>query len=156
MTESNTGPGTGPSTGPAPESQSGPAALPQRPFYVSRHRFEELVSEAMAEIPDQLWEYIQNIVVTVEEWPTRRQIESTGIPLGHTLLGLYEGVPLTVRTSHYGLVPPDKITIFRGPILRHSPPDESAIRSQVRQTVLHEIAHHFGISDQRLIEIGAY
>jgi predicted Zn-dependent protease with MMP-like domain len=92
----------------------------------------------------------------VEEWPTRRQIESTGVPRGSTLLGLYEGVPLTVRTSHYGLVPPDKITIFRGPILRHCPASEDAIRSQVRQTVLHEIAHHFGISDQRLIELGAY
>jgi predicted Zn-dependent protease with MMP-like domain len=126
------------------------------PFYVSRHRFEELVAEAMAEIPDELWNFIQNVVVTVEEWPTRRQIESTDAPPGSTLLGLYEGVPLTVRTSHYGLVPPDKITIFRGPILRHCPPDEDAIRSQVRQTVLHEIAHHFGISDQRLLELGAY
>jgi predicted Zn-dependent protease with MMP-like domain len=129
---------------------------PQPPFYVSRRRFEELVSEAMAEIPDQLWNYIQNVVITVEEWPNRRQIESVGIAPGSTLLGLYEGVPLTVRTSHYGLVPPDKITIFRGPIMRICPPAEDAIRSQVRQTVLHEIAHHFGISDARLIELGAY
>ncbi len=129
---------------------------PQPPFYVSRRRFEELVSEAMAEIPDELWKFIENIAVTVEEWPTQRQIASTGAPLGSTLLGLYEGVPLTVRTSHYGLIPPDKITIFRGPILRFCPPDEDAIRSQVRRTVLHEVAHHFGISDQRLIEIGAY
>lgn len=144
------------SSGPVLEPSSEPAMQPQRPFYVSRHRFEELVAEAMAEIPDKLWSYIQNVVVTVEEWPTRRQIESTGTPLGNTLLGLYEGVPLTVRTSHYSLVPPDKITIFRGPILRHSQPDEDSIRNQVRQTVLHEIAHHFGISDQRLIELGAY
>ena len=141
-----------------PVSASAPPAPAQgrTPFYVTRHRFEELVAEAMAEIPDRLWNFIENVVVTVEEWPTRRQIESTGTPLGNTLLGLYEGVPLTVRTSHYGLVPPDKITIFRGPILRYCPPDEDAIRSQVRQTVLHEIAHHFGISDQRLIELGAY
>ncbi|MBK8049089.1 MAG: metallopeptidase family protein [Anaerolineales bacterium] len=68
----------------------------------------------------------------------------------------YEGVPRTVRTSTYGLVAPDKITIFRGPILRVTPPGEDAIRAQVRQTVLHEIAHHFGISDQRLVELGAY
>jgi predicted Zn-dependent protease with MMP-like domain len=133
-----------------------PSTTPQPPFYVSRRRFEELVAEAMAEIPDQLWNFIENVVVTVEEWPTRRQIESTGVAPGSTLLGLYEGVPLTVRTSHYGLAPPDKITIFRGPILRFCPPDEDAVRSQVRQTVLHEIAHHFGISDQRLIELGAY
>ena len=144
-------------TGPT-GSASNPAQglSPRPPFYVSRRRFEELVGEAMGEIPDALWNFIENVVVTVEEWPTRRQIESTGTPLGNTLLGLYEGVPLTVRTSHYGLVPPDKITIFRGPILRYCPPDEDAIRSQVRQTVLHEIAHHFGISDQRLLELGAY
>jgi predicted Zn-dependent protease with MMP-like domain len=127
-----------------------------KPFYVSRRRFEELVSEAMAEIPDPLWNFIENVVIIVEEWPTRRQMDSVGIAPGSTLLGLYEGVPLTVRTSHYGLVPPDKITIFRGPIMRFCPPNEDAIRSQVRQTVLHEVAHHFGISDQRLIELGAY
>lgn len=138
------------------EPTSQPIEPPKPPFYVSRHRFEELVAEAMAEIPDELWSFIQNVVVTVEEWPTRRQIESAGLPPGNTLLGLYEGVPLTVRTSHYGLVPPDKITIFRGTIMRYSPSDEDAIRSQVRQTVLHEIAHHFGISDQRLMELGAY
>jgi predicted Zn-dependent protease with MMP-like domain len=128
----------------------------QPPFYVSRHRFEELVGEAVAEIPDALYNFIQNVAILVEEWPTRRQLDSVRIGPGSTLLGLYEGVPLTVRTSQYGLVPPDKITIFRGPIMRICPPNEDAIRSQVRQTVLHEIAHHFGISDQRLIELGAY
>ncbi len=128
----------------------------QPPIYVSRRRFEELVSEAVAEIPDALYNYIQNVAIIVEEWPTRRHIDSVGLGPGSTLLGLYEGVPLTVRTSQYGLVLPDKITIFRGPIMRICPPNEDAIRSQVRQTVLHEIAHHFGISDQRLIELGAY
>ncbi len=129
---------------------------PPTALYITRRRFEELVAEAVDEVPEELWKFVQNVAVTVEEWPTRRQIESTGVPPGSTLLGLYEGVPLTVRTTHYGLVPPDRITIFRGPILRVCPPDEDAIRSQVRRTVLHEIAHHFGISDQRLIEIGAY
>jgi predicted Zn-dependent protease with MMP-like domain len=129
---------------------------PEQPFYVSRRRFEELVGEALGEIPQGLWNFIENVVVTVEEWPTRRQMDSARVPAGNTLLGLYEGVPRTVRTSSYSLVPPDKITIFRGPIVRICPPDEDAIRAQVRQTVLHEIAHHFGISDQRLIELGAY
>lgn len=126
------------------------------PFYISRRRFEEIVVEAMDEIPDALWNLIDNLAVTVEEWPTRRQIDSVGLPPGNTLLGLYEGIPLTQRTSHYGLAPPDKITIFRGPILQICPPDEKAVRTQIRQTVLHEIAHHFGISDERLMEIGAY
>lgn len=125
-------------------------------FYVTRRRFEELVSEALDSIPDTLWKVIENVAVMVEEWPTRRQLDAAGVPAGVTLLGLYEGVPRTVRTSTYGLVAPDKITIFRGPILRVTPPSEDAIRAQVRQTVLHEIAHHFGISDQRLLELGAY
>ena len=124
---------------------------------VPRHRFEELVEEALEDIPEGLWEVIDNVAVTVEEWPTRRQMFDAGLPPGHTLLGLYEGVPLTERGAHYGLVPPDLITIFRGPILQMCPPgDEDAIRNQVRRTVLHEIAHHFGISDQRLHELGAY
>ena len=127
-----------------------------QPFYISRRRFEEIVAEALDEIPEALWNVIDNIVVTVEEWPTRRHVESVGLGPGNTLLGLYEGVPLTVRTSHYGLVTPDKITIFRGPILQICPPDEDVVRTQIRRTVLHEIAHHFGISDDRLVELGAY
>jgi predicted Zn-dependent protease with MMP-like domain len=125
-------------------------------FYISRRRFEEIVSEAIDEIPEMLWNVVDNMVVTVEEWPSRRQIESVGLPPGNTLLGLYEGIPLTKRTTHYGLAPPDKITIFRGPILQFCPPDENVIRAQIRRTVLHEIAHHFGISDDRLHELGAY
>mgnify|MGYP001287960347 FL=1 len=127
-----------------------------QPFYISRRRFEEIVAEAIDEIPDTLWNVIDNVAVTVEEWPTRRQIESVGLGPGHTLLGLYEGIARTRRSSHYGLVLPDKITIFRGPILQICLPDESAVRTQIRRTVLHEIAHHFGISDERLVELGAY
>jgi predicted Zn-dependent protease with MMP-like domain len=124
---------------------------------VTRERFEELVQEALDSIPDELWDSIDNLAVTVEEWPARAQLESVGVRPGHTLLGLYEGVPLTGRSRYYGLVPPDKITIFRGPILRMVPRgDEDAIRAQVRRTVLHEVAHHFGIDDDRLHEIGAY
>ncbi len=124
---------------------------------IERERFEELVQQALDSIPDALWSSVENLAVTVEEWPSRNQLESSGVEPGHTLLGLYEGVPLTGRSRHYGLVPPDKITIFRGTILRACPPgDENAIRAQVRRTVLHEVAHHFGISDDRLHEIGAY
>lgn len=124
---------------------------------VSLERFEELVEEALDDIPEELWEVIDNLAVMVEEWPSRMQMEDADIPPGQLLLGLYEGVPLTGRTTGYGLVPPDKITIFRGPILRVCPPgDEDAIREQVMRTVLHEIAHHFGIDDDRLHELGAY
>ena len=126
------------------------------PAYITRRRFEELVEEAVESIPEALWNAIDNLMVVVEDWPTRRHHDAVALEPGSLLLGLYEGVPLTKRSSHYGLVPPDKITIFRGPILRVTPLDEDAIRAQVRRTVLHEIAHHFGISDERLLEIGAY
>lgn len=123
---------------------------------LSLEEFELVVEAALAEIPDTLWNKIANVAVVVEEWPTPGQMASVGMRSGGLLLGLYEGVPLTERTHSYGLVPPDKITIFRGPILRVCPPDEAAIRTQIRRTVLHEIAHHFGISDDRLHELGAY
>lgn len=125
---------------------------------ISRDRFEELVADALDSIPQQLWDAIENVGVLVEEWPSHAQMASVGLSHGNSiLLGLYEGVPLTARSSHYGLVPPDKITIFRKPIMRVCPPgDEDAIRAQVRRTVLHEIAHHFGISDRRLHQLGAY
>ena len=125
--------------------------------WVSRERFEELVDAALAEIPAAFWDVIENVAVMVEDWPSPALRAAARTPRGNLLLGLYEGVPLTERTHSYGLVPPDQITIFRGPILRVCPPgDEAAIREQVRTTVLHEVAHHFGISDDRLREIGAY
>ena len=124
---------------------------------ISFERFEDLVQEALASIPDQFWAVVDNLAVTVADWPSRDQMYRSGLGDGGLLLGLYEGVPLTERSVHYGLVPPDKITIFRGPILRVCPPnDEAAVRGQVRRTVLHEVAHHFGISDSRLHELGAY
>lgn len=124
---------------------------------ISLERFEELVEEALEQIPEALWSGIDNLAVTVEEWPSPEQEDSLGTYYGDLLLGLYEGVPLTARSTGYGLVPPDRITIFRQSILRVCPPnDEDAIREQVRHTVIHEIAHHFGISDERLIQLGAY
>lgn len=124
---------------------------------IDLQRFEELVAEALDEIPDALWHAIENVDVLVQDWPSPQQRADAGIAHGSLLLGLYEGVPLTARTSHYGLVLPDKITIFRKPILQVCRSnDEDAIRSQVRRTVLHEVAHHFGISDARLHELGAY
>lgn len=117
--------------------------------------FEQIVGEALDSIPDELFAMIENVAIVVENWPTSRQMQSVKLSPGHLLLGLYEGVPLTGRHD-YGLVAPDKITIFRGPILQLYHHDAEAIRRQVRHTVIHEIAHHFGISDQRLIELGAY
>ena len=104
---------------------------PYHPFQtqIPLERFEELVSEALELIPETLWQIVDNVAVTVAEWPSRQQLASVGMEDGHSLLlGLYEGVPLTERSSNYGLVPPDLITIFRRPILQVCPPgDEDAV-----------------------------
>jgi predicted Zn-dependent protease with MMP-like domain len=108
--------------------------------------FEEYAEDALASVPDELRAQMSNVEIVVEEEP----------PQGQPLLGLYQGVPLTRRSSYYGGVLPDKITIFRGPIVRLYGDDPARLRREVRRVVLHEIAHHFGIGDERLIEIDRY
>lgn len=120
----------------------------------SQSTFEALVTRALDDLPETFLKALENIEVVVEQEPSAEQQRLLSAP-GSSLLGLYEGVPLTRRTSGYGLVAPDKITIFEGPIRRSSTDDES-LTVLVQRTVLHEIAHHFGISDDRLLEIGAY
>lgn len=114
--------------------------------------FEELVVAALDGIPQSLLDMMKNVEVTVERRPTRRHMSRLGIERG-TLLGLYEGVPLTERTSSYNLVVPDKITIFQRPIEAICETDEEIV-AQVRTTVIHEVAHHFGIGEERLRELG--
>lgn len=117
--------------------------------------FGDLVEEALAGLPPDLARLLENVQVVVEDWPTPRQRAEVGLGRGEILYGLYEGVPLTERGAHYGLVLPDKITIFRGSILAaHRRPAE--VRWEVRRTVVHELAHHFGIDDGRLEELDAY
>ena len=106
-------------------------------------RFEELVADALDEIPDDLWRLMDNVAVIVREGTETS-----------SLLGLYEGIPLTKRDSGYdGMVMPDRISIFRLPILARCV-DEEDVVAQVRITVIHEVAHHFGIDDDRLTELG--
>ncbi len=116
---------------------------------MDRARFERLVAEAVDKLPDEFHEKLENIDVVVERQPTFRQLAEAGLKSDETLLGLYEGIPQTERGRHYGLVVPDKITIFQRPIEAQCSNDVE-IRSQIRETVLHEIAHHFGIDDNRL------
>ena len=108
--------------------------------------FEEYAEDALASVPEELRAQMSNVQIVIEEEP----------PPGQPLLGLYQGVPLTRRSSYYGGVLPDKITIFRGPIVRLYGSDPERLRVEVRRVVLHEIAHHFGISDERLVEIDRY
>ncbi len=122
----------------------------------TREEFDALVEEAIESLPRALLERISNVAIVVENAPAAAQLRRQGIPPGDTLLGLYEGIPLTQRTSHYGNVVPDKITLFQAPIEAAAGYDPNRIREQVRRTVLHEIAHYFGIDDDRLDELGAY
>jgi predicted Zn-dependent protease with MMP-like domain len=119
---------------------------------MDRRRFEWLVMRAVEDLPEEFFARLQNVDVVVESRPTRGQVRRTGLSPGQTLLGLYEGVPQTKRGSHYGLVLPDKITIFQEPIEAKCG-HETEIAAEVQRVVKHEIAHHFGISDARLRQI---
>ena len=117
--------------------------------------FELLVAEALDGLPPFFQEQMENVEVLVKLWPSQRELREAGVEPGYTLLGLYHGVPLTERTHNYGLVPPDTITLYQGPIEQEAG-DPQYIAEVVQHTVIHEFAHHFGISDDRLRELGAY
>lgn len=122
---------------------------------IDRDRFEALVAHALEELPAWVQAALDNVEVTVAEVPSPTQLRRMGLRPGSMLLGLYEGVPQTRRTTHYGLVLPDKITLFRRPILTVCRNPEE-VEARVRSVVIHELAHHFGIDDDRLRELGAY
>lgn len=121
---------------------------------MEQERFDELVRRALTLLPDEIAQRIDNVDIEVHDLPTAAQLRSTGVPAGHTLLGLYTGVPLTKRTTGYNLIPPDRIIIFKQPLERISS-DEDDLVERVTATVIHEVAHHFGISDARLRELEA-
>ena len=118
--------------------------------------FQEIVAEALDSLPPFILENMQNVEVLVEGWPSPATLRRVGVARGNTLLGLYSGVPLTRRGAGYGNVAPDTITLYQGPIERVAQYNPDQIRKQVRHTIIHEFAHHFGISDERLIDLGAY
>jgi predicted Zn-dependent protease with MMP-like domain len=115
--------------------------------------FQALVAEALDDLPSEILERMDNVAVTVAYWPSRAQLTRAGVKSPHTLFGLYEGVPLTKRGAGYGMVPPDRITLFQGP-LEAACRTPAALREQVRRTVIHEIGHHFGIDEDRIRELG--
>lgn len=116
-------------------------------------QFEVLVEEALADLPEDIRQHMDNVAITISDWPSLSELKRAGVDHPHQLFGLYEGIPLPHRSRHYNLVTPDRIVIYRGPLLRacHT---MRALREQVRRTVVHEIAHHFGISEARLRELG--
>lgn len=117
---------------------------------------ERFAEEALQELPTFFRERLQNIAIVVEDWPDRETLRLAGLRRPGDLLGFYHGVPLTERTSAYGNVVPDRISIYRSPILIHCRRTGEDVRSTVHHVLRHEVAHYFGIDDDRLMEIGAY
>ena len=113
--------------------------------------FYKLVERALEGLPPELSELLDNVAIVVDEWPNYSTPLVTG-DTNDTLYGLYEGVPLTERGAGYHGMLPDKITIFRGPLERDF--RRAELEEQIRITVVHEIAHHFGIDEDRLEELG--
>jgi predicted Zn-dependent protease with MMP-like domain len=114
--------------------------------------FRKLVREALDSIPAAFRKKMGNIAVVVEDWPSEEVLEDFGIDDPTELLGLYQGVPLDQREATFANVLPDHIVIYRRPIEAHSQ-DPVEVRAVVRETVIHEVGHFFGLSDDEIEEI---
>ncbi len=119
---------------------------------MERLEFEKLVAQALEQIPEKIRDHLDNVDLVVEDQPSREQLVGSGLDEDTYLLGLYEGLPLTERYD-YGMVLPDKITIFQKTIESICTNDDEIV-AEVMDTVAHEIAHHFGIDDSRLDDLG--
>ena len=116
---------------------------------------EEVVGEVLHLLESELGAHLENVEIAVEDVPSDEDLEAVGIEPGETLYGLYQGIPRTERSVFQVSAFPDRITIYRVPI-ESDARDAAELRERIRRTVLHEMAHHFGISDDRLMELGAY
>src|SRR5262249_29459448 len=119
---------------------------------MNRHKFEKLVSEAIRELPEEFRKRLDNVVVIVEDHPPSELLEEMDIPPGETLFGLYEGTPLTERGIAAPLYP-DRIWIFKEPIEEECD-TEAEIKEEIKTTIVHEVAHFFGLDDEYLDELG--
>lgn len=117
---------------------------------MKRENFSELVAQALDNLPEAFLALLDNVEITVDDYPDRHQLDVDEDRM--SLLGLYEGVPLTERGAHYNLVLPDKITLFQKPIEAICSSNAEII-AQVEETVRHEVAHHFGLTDDELDRI---
>jgi len=125
------------------------------PNSVERSAFEAIVARARDDLPEEFRDSMDNVEVVVEDWPDAETMQRAGVDHPSQLLGFYHGVPLTRRGHSYSLVLPDKISIYRMPILMRCRTADQ-VRDMVGRVVRHEVAHHFGIDDERLREIGAH
>lgn len=126
---------------------------------ISPQRFEKLVSavadEILAHLPPNLRADAEQVILNLEEWPRPEQLAALELDAGGTLYGLYEGVPLVERRADSVMLVPDRITLFQGPI-QSSARTETELKAQVRRTLIHELAHYFGRTDEELMERGLY
>lgn len=129
-----------------------PAAASHGDAALTLEEFEDHVDEALDSLPDEILDLMDNIEVQVVDRPTREQAASVALDDGELLLGLYVGVPLDRRDTHYGNVLPDRVLIFRRNIEAAYDPDD--LVDGIRRTVLHEVGHHFGLTDDRLHDLG--
>lgn len=119
---------------------------------VSNEMFNDLIAQSLDELPEEYTSHLGNVLITYEDNPTYEQREKLKLQCNQTLFGLYEGVPMTVRGSGYSGMLPDKITIFKDPMV-HTSTDINSLKVQVKHTLWHEIAHHFGLSHDQIHEI---
>jgi predicted Zn-dependent protease with MMP-like domain len=119
---------------------------------VTRRQFEVLVDKALRKLPKRFRQRISNIAVVVEDWADDETLAEMGIEPPDTLYGLYRGIDLTRRDSSYGNVMPDVITIYQGPI-EEDAADEQDMAKIVRETVVHELGHYFGLDDETMHRI---
>ena len=115
-------------------------------------KFEKLVIAAVAGMPGEFKELLDNDDICIQDWPSRAQLKNVGLHDKYDLLGLYEGTPRTQRDQNYNLALPDKISIFQKPLEAQCPTTKE-LKEEIVRTVKHEIAHYFGLDDERLEQI---
>ena len=123
---------------------------------MTHNEFEALVKDALKGLPKEFKNKLQNVDVVIEEDPDMDTVKTLGLGAKGRFLGLYQGVPLKDRTHYYGIVMPDKITLYKQNIELACKARGLDIREEVKHVIQHEIAHHFGISDKRLKDLGIY
>lgn len=116
---------------------------------ITDNEFDQIISEALDKLPQEWIGRLNNVAIVYEDEPTPEQRRKLKLQCNETLLGLYEGIPLTKRTAGYNLVVPDKITLFKKPLLAHTASFEE-FKDEVRHTLWHEIAHFFGLDHDRI------
>lgn len=120
---------------------------------LSIEEFDRIVKQAVERIPDEIREHLKNIIITVRKRPSRRVLKEMGVPPGETLLGLFEGVPLIERSAMEPPLYPDTIVLFQEPLEEMCETAEE-LKDQIEITVVHEVAHFVGMSEERLAEMG--